>query len=227
MKENDLINQTKRRAIQYWYVDGTFELSFGGLSLLLALYFFALSKLENTTAGWLLNAGLILVMAVGGFAVNWLVMRLKEKVTFPRTGYIAFKRERGKKRIGALLLLGVVSGLAAALVVLGLINLSSDAIITVLNAAPRPLSLITGFSGLVFGAALVIVAIRTAIPRFYLAALLSLGIGAALMFTGLEVNLALTAYYFLMGITLLAMGGLIFWRYLRTTTPPVEVDHEQ
>ncbi|MEJ5224636.1 MAG: hypothetical protein WHV44_09280, partial [Anaerolineales bacterium] len=208
MKNNDLISQSKRRAIQYWYVDGTFELSFGGLSLLLALYFFALAKLEDTTFGWPLNAGLILVMAVGGFAVNWLVMRLKEKVTFPRTGYIAFKRERGKKRIGALLLLGVISGLAAALLAVALISLSSDAIITLLNAAPRPLSLITGFSGLVFGAALVIVAIRTALPRFYLAALLSLGIGAALMFSGLTMNLALSAYYVLIGIALLIMGAV-------------------
>lgn len=227
MKKTDLLTQTKRRAVQYWYVDGTFEFNFGGLCLLLALYFLALAKLQDTLAGWLLNAGLVLVLVFGGFGINWLVMRLKEKVTFPRTGYIALKRERGKKRIGMLLVVGILSGLTATLLTMGMVSLSTDVIITFIKAAPRPLSLMPAVSGVLFGLSLVIVAIRTAIPRFYLAALLSLGIGAALMYSGLDMNLGLTAYYVLMGITLLAMGGLTFWRYLRTTTPPTEADDGQ
>ena len=50
----DLV-KTKLRAIQYYYIDGTFEFTFGGLCLLLAGFFYLQSVVADSQSGSLLN----------------------------------------------------------------------------------------------------------------------------------------------------------------------------
>jgi MFS family permease len=207
---NDLKNP-QLRARQYFYVDGTFEFGFGLLSLLLAGYFFV----ETHVHGWLsaiVDVSLVLVMISGGFLVNLLTRKLKERVTYPRTGYISYRQDKQPKRVRRAMISIVIGGLVAALA-------------TVLVAAPhRPnLAVMPIFSGILFGLVLAIVAWRTAILRFYLLALLSAAVGIALSFSGLEDYPGLVAYYAATAVLLLFTGACVLRSYLRKNpVPPQE-----
>ena len=93
---NDL-KRSQLRAIQYFYADGSCEFAFGLFCLLLGVYFFV----ESHVRGWLslvLDASLVLVVLGGAWLTNRLVRQLKENITWPRTGYVAYTRQHGLRR---------------------------------------------------------------------------------------------------------------------------------
>jgi hypothetical protein len=208
MIKPDPTSQPQRRIIQYFYVDGSFEFGFGLLCLLLAGYFY----IETHVQGWLsaiIDVSLVLVMIGGGVLINLLVRKLKERVTYPRTGYISYRRERKPKQVRRAMISIVTGGLIAALA-------------TVLVAAPhRPnIAVMPIFSGVLFGLVLAIIGWRTAIPRFYLLAVLSAAVGIALSFSGLGDYPGLVAYYAATAVILLFTGACVLRSYLRKNPIP-------
>ena len=210
----DPLQNAQKRAFQYWYVDGTFEFSFGGICLILAAYFYVSHLLTDSWMGGLMMVFFILAMLGGGWLVNRLVMSMKERITFPRTGYVSFVRKTGFKRGKRALLLGGVSGLIAALMTLLLAN--------------RP----TGFdwmvtaSGLIFSAVVIYLGFRTGATRFFVNAAISFVLGIALGFANLPENLSLAVFYGLLGLALLIVGGISLWQYLRQNPQPAEAGDE-
>ncbi len=79
------LEQKQLRAMQYWYVDGTYEFNIGGICLALGLYFLALSKFEGSKFSDFLNVIMVLVFIGAIFLVSWLVRQLK---TNPLTTFI-------------------------------------------------------------------------------------------------------------------------------------------
>ena len=65
MNENKL-NKTYLRTIQYWFEDGIAELGIGGLFLLLGIYFYLQATLENGFLADLLSASFALIF-IGGW----------------------------------------------------------------------------------------------------------------------------------------------------------------
>jgi len=55
----DELKKSQLHAIQYFFVDGTFEFSFGGLCLVLAIYFFVQEAAPGTLLSAILNMGFI------------------------------------------------------------------------------------------------------------------------------------------------------------------------
>ena len=55
----DELKKSQLHAIQYFYVDGTFEFSFGGLCLVLAIYFFVQEAAPESLLSAILNMGFI------------------------------------------------------------------------------------------------------------------------------------------------------------------------
>ena len=123
------LDQKQLRAMQYWYVDGTYEFNMGGICLVLGIYFLALSKFESTKFADFLNVIMVLVFIGGIFLINWFIRQLKTRVTFPRTGYVSYKRERGLKRITRLIIVGLVAGIIAALGSLAIVDFSAEFLI--------------------------------------------------------------------------------------------------
>jgi hypothetical protein len=199
----DPIQNAQKRAFQYWYVDGTFEFSFGSISLLLAAYFYAQRLWAEAWFGSLLTAMFILILFGGGWLVRRLVMSMKERITFPRTGYIAFQRKTGSSRLKRMLLTGFVAATISALMTILLMNRPAGFDWTV--AAP----------GVFFGAVITYLGIRTGLARFYINAAASLGTSMALGFANLPEGLGLTSFYGILGVALLVVGGLSLWQYLR------------
>jgi hypothetical protein len=202
------------RAVRYWYVDGTFELAFGGLCLLLAVYFYAQAALADSWMAGLLSGLLVLVLIGGGYLVNRLTRALKERLTYPRTGFVSYQRERGMRRG-----LRIAVAFAGSALIAGLL---------VLFVAGRPngFEFMPGVTGLVFGAVIAFIGHRTALPRFYLLAALSLVFGAGLSVSGLSEGLDLAAFYGALSLVLFTFGGVTLWRYLRHNPGPAEAPDE-
>lgn len=210
---SDELKKSQQRAIQYFYSDGTFEFALGLLSLLLAVYFY----LEAHVQGWLstiVEASLVLVMISGAVLINRLIKRLKERLTWPRTGYVSYQRKKGVQR-GWGFAIGLVIGGVVAMVTTVLV-MTQD-----LKIAVMPL-----LSGLLFGILLVILGWRTSIPRFYLLALLSAVLGVALAYSRLENTVSLIAYYASITVVLLFTGTCVLRTFLRQNPIPKDSPDE-
>ena len=200
------LKESLLRAIQYFYVDGTYEFGFGLLCLILAGYFYA----EAHVSGWLsaiVDASLVLVMIGGGYLIQLLIRRLKERLTWPRTGYVSYQRKQGIQRgwrIGLVLVIGgVIGGVVASATTMLVMNQD-------IQIAVMPL-----ISGLLLGMVMVILGWRTSIPRFYIMALLSAALGVTLAYSGLENSVSLIAYYASLAVVQLFTGTCVLSNYLR------------
>ncbi len=198
----DDLKQSQLRTIQYFYVDGSFEFGFGLLCLILAVFFYA----ETSMHGWLaalVDSSLVLVMIGGAWLIRHLITLLKEKVTWPRTGYVTYSRQNGVKR-GWRIALGLGVGILVAITA------------TVLASTPRfHLNSMALLSGILLGLVLVFLGWRTSTLRFYLLALLSSLVGGVLAFSRVVDNVALAGYYLVFGLVLIGTGTCVLRAYLR------------
>ena len=205
----DDLKRPQLRAIQYFYVDGSFEFGFGLLCLILAVFFYA----ETHVHGWLsviVDSSLVLVMIGGAWLINRLIKKLKEQITWPRTGYVTYNRQEGYKR-GWRVALGMISG--------GLVAATVAVLVTIpgIHVAMMPL-----LSGFLLGIVMVVLGLRARLMRFYLLAGLSTLAGILMGYSGMENILALAVYYLIFGLLLFATGTWVLRVYLRQN--PATVD---
>jgi hypothetical protein len=207
---DDISKKTQLRAVQYFYVDGTFEFSMGGLCLLLGLYFYLQHRLTGSLVGEMMAPFFILVVLGGGWGINRLAMALKARLTFPRTGYVNYRAGQGlpprwRTALGGGL--GVlVSAFAGWLAV----------------RRPAGLDWLPLLTGLGFGLALGLFARRTALPRFYALAVVILAGGMAFSMLGLEQWAGLAGTYGGIGLLLVLTGAGVLYGYLRRNPLPQE-----
>jgi hypothetical protein len=194
------IQHIEQRTKRYWYIDGIAEIVMGGLSLILGAYFLLQVLLpEESLAAQLLTAGMALVVIGLVFLGRRIIAFTKERLTYPRTGYVSYKQPPASRRWIAA---------AAALVVASLAVLLSA-------KAPPVVAWVPLISGLLIGAALVYFSYKVSLGRIFILAILSLLLGLVLGFSGLEDILALAIYYALMGLALSVSGGLALSHNLR------------
>lgn len=191
----DQVDHIAGRTQAYYYVDGLPEIAVGLLLLaaggILQLWH---DFQEGGWLGGLLAAGAILLLVAGGFVAKQLVQSLKERLTYPRTGYAAFRNEPdpNAQRLWLVALFAVV-------------------IFTLLfpRAGELPLGI-----GIFLGAMLAYLGHRGQLRRFYFLAVgaVIVGIVAALWLD----EIAGTAALFVgTGVLLLISGAIVFLRYLR------------
>jgi Na+/melibiose symporter-like transporter len=198
----DELKKSQLHAIQYFFVDGTFEFSFGGLCLVLAIYFFVQEAAPESLLSAILNMGFIVVVLAGSLLINRLVQTIKERITYPRTGFVKYKREYGLKRTARLAISLVSGALISALIVIALMK------------SPHVMDWMPGMTGLFFAAVIAWIGYRSALPRFYLVALAVFLIGISLAISGLGDMLGLALVYGLTSLILFTSGGLTLWKYL-------------
>lgn len=207
----DDLDKARRHALQYGHVDGLMECAFGGLCLLLGLYFYFQELLPPGTLLYkILSVSLVLIVIGGSFLVNRLVTIAKERITYPRTGYIAYRQARGLNRWVRIVIVAGVSMLIAALLTLIFTRHIID------------LAWMPAVGGIVFGMGMLVVALRTALTRFYILSIVAVVIGAGLTFAGIGNTLSLAVYYLLFGLAIIISGGLTLRSYLRQAPPRTE-----
>jgi hypothetical protein len=212
----DELSKKQRHALQYWYVDGTFEFTFGGLCMVLGIYFYTQAAMPDTLLSNVLDMFFVLVVIGGAFLFNRLSMMLKERITFPRTGYVAYKSKPEPGRAVSLLIRGVVCALVAVVMVFLLTNRSNG------SGGLQGMDWMPAISATIFSVAWLFVGWRTALPRFYVIAVLSLLGGIVITIIRLSNNHGLAAYYGLMAAILFASGAIKLWGYLHENPAPKE-----
>jgi hypothetical protein len=200
----DNIQDTIQRTQRYWFSDGAYEIGMGILFTLLALSFFVMEWLNSFGYLGLIMGILQPVIFLAGFWLfNRLVRKFKEKITYPRTGYLVYPRRSGKRRLTAALISG---GTAAVLAV------SASIISDRLGGEIMPV-----ISGIIIAAAIVYLGIRFGLNRFYLMAVYIFICGALITLSGIQGINSTALFFGLMGIGWVFSGIWTLIHYLRVT----------
>jgi hypothetical protein len=204
---NDDLKKIQERATQYWYSDGLYELAFGTLCLVLALYFLAQTFLpkDNVLYPILISSFVIFILG-SGFLLARMINSVKARLTYPRTGYVAYQSKPRRTRWISFLLGMSIAAMMSILVVKDLISLS----------------MLPAITGLVFALVMLLLGFRTGLARFPLIGLVALLIGGALSKLGIGDNLGLCVFYGCIGLTFVLSGSCTLRSYLKKTTPTLE-----
>jgi hypothetical protein len=201
------VEQAPRRAFRYWFDDGLMEIGVG-LLFLAIMALFAVEGLSPDGSAWagFSAVGLPLVI-IGGMAVLGLALRaVKERLTFPRTGYVAYPRPAPARRILA-----------------GVIGAGVSLAIVWLFAARPSLQLALGaLQGAALGIVFLALGLRTGLVRLAIPGFVALAAGLVATLAGLGSSLGSALTFGLAGASTLLSGALVLAYYLRTTTPPAE-----
>ncbi len=205
------LNKTIRRSQQYWFDDGLVELLIGLLFIILGLLFWWQMTMASTrVAALIFGIGLPLAIILGALGLGWLLRWLKQRLVYPRTGYVTYQKPSRKQRNFSWLL----GGLVGIFMVVAVTQLD----LTELTAA---------FIGAGIGIGLFMIGVRIGLMRFHLLAVWSVAVGVVISFADVAETLAATLALALVGLGLVVSGGLSFWRYWQNSEPgndePAEV----
>lgn len=201
-----VVDRARRRSRRYWYEDGLAEIAFGAVFLSIGALFLAEALLPAETVPPNFSPlGLVVVVVGGGLIARWLVTLAKERLTYPRTGYVAYPRGGGTRRRAATVAVG-----AAVAVAVG----------SLLALAPESVEWIPLIQGGLIGGALLFWGHWLGLGRFYILAVCSLALGIAASLFGLGEVLGSAAYFAGLGGGLVLSGALTLRDYLRRTRPP-------
>ena len=201
------IEKIEKRTAQSFYDDGLVEIAVGLILVLLSAYFYSQTVIPKDSSINAVLLGLfIIVLVSSNFLVSRFVRFFKRLITYPRTGYVAFKKkEPSPKRR------------AAAAIAAGLIG-ASVAVLYGLSSSVR--TLMPAINGFLFGIGVFFIANRIGVLRFYLLAVASSIIGVAIAAAGVEELKGFFFYYIFFGVSVLISGLAALVVYLHRTPRP-------
>jgi len=205
IKIENIIRNTRK----YWYVDGLSEIAGGLIIFAVGLTYWLVSTLENISIkAVLLMVALPAVIIIGSLIVRKYLPNIKERITYPRTGYLTFRKPPRNRRLKRALIVGMVAGLIGALVTMVSSRLPDNY-----------LPLLSSVFLFIFS---IYIAYQTAVSRFYVIGLLMVLLGAAISFMTFENVLPYTLFFSGVGIIWIISGVITLLRYLRNTSPQSE-----
>jgi hypothetical protein len=206
---HDQIDEYAKRTMRYWYVDGLAEIAVGGVVILLALVFLIGGIMEpGPTTDFFLALGQPVIVLVGALAARKIVGKIKEQVTYPRTGYVAYRQPRSRRGIR---LVALTIGIAAVFgVIFGVI---ANLITT---------RWIPGISGAVIALLLAYLAYQNGIRRFYYMAMYTLFLGLLVVSVGAPDAYTSSLFFGGFGLGWIVSGTVTLRHYLHTTKPASE-----
>ncbi len=196
------------RAYAQWLKDGIYEIGIGilfaGVGTLRAIIHFAGYK---SAAYYWLSAALLVFMIGCGWGFGRIGKALKERITYPRTGFMAFKPySYNYKRILVLLIFaGVLGG-----------------VVGVLATQPNQQEIggiVPITQGIVGAIVFTYAAKRVEVKRFYYLAAFSVGSGLVIGKLGVGVVLGLSFFYLSIGLAMVVSGWVALMKYIRSHEP--------
>ncbi len=210
MESANEIKNVMRRTQRYWFEDGFYDMGFGAFILAIGLFFVAEALTPPGSPLWLVwGLGGPVLLIGGAFIMAKAVRSLKERITYPRTGYVSYERPHGTSRVVRALAAGLVSaGIAAAIIV------------TQRNWLT--LSVIFGF---VYAAVLMYLGLRFSLARYMALSLWSLLLGLALAPLSLPMEPAGAIFHLGTGAAWVLAGWLTYRHYIARAPLPQEGDN--
>jgi len=201
----DVLRNTRR----YWFIDGLSEITGGVIIIIIALsYRFVFLMQDSLTRTMLLLIGQPALILLSTYFARKFIMILKEKITYPRTGFLKFRAVKPNKRIQRILLVILIAG-GVSIFISFMASMIPDRFLPVISSI-----FIAAYSW--------ILGYFNGVRRFYLIAILIVIFGAFISWVNL--NGSLPYIYLLSGIGAIWMiaGGWTLIRYMRQTKPVQE-----
>ncbi len=191
------INQVIRQTYRYFYEDGLVEMALGLLFVVVGgLLFVWQATTTSAVAAVVLAIGLPLLVIGASLFFRRVIRQLKERITFPRTGYVTYRQD--KRDGGRWLIMGAAVALMIAVVFL-----------------PESFNRMQFMVGSLLGAVLIYMGYRVSVWRFYLIGVLAVALGVGLTLLKLEEVTAIAFLFIASGLVLLVAGALALMVYLR------------
>jgi len=202
---------TLNRAYAHWIQDGIFEIGLGilltGVGTLRAIIHFAGDK---SAAYYWLVGGLLVFMIGCGWGFNRIGKSLKARITYPRTGYTAFKPfSFNYKSILAILALFIIAGIFGG--TLGWLSTQPN--------QQKMGVFVPIVMGIYWALAFTYAARRVGVKRLYYLAVIFVVIGLAIGALGVGVVLGVSFFYLSIGLALVVTGCVALVQYLRSHEP--------
>lgn len=210
MAQIDPLKDVTRRTERYWYEDGLWEISFGLVYAAMAGYYILVQRL-----GWfqlvgplsLITPFMQVIVMLGIFWIGGkLVKYLKEHITYPRTGYVSYRKPATQSRIRRIFLAGLISAVVAAVVA------TMASFSTLQNQMPLIVSL-------PMAGALVYLGHRFGLLRMYVIAALMVLAGYIVSMLALDRDTVIGLFFGVLAVLLIVSGLLTLTVYLIRTRP--------
>jgi hypothetical protein len=207
------IEKIEKRAVQSFYDDGLGEIALGPILLLLGGVFIAQTIVREKSAVYqALGILSMIVVLAAGLLTGRIVRFLKRRITYLRTGYVAFKKkEKSPKR-------RAVAGIVAAI-----IGASAAALF---QLSPSVNTLFPAVNGLLFAVAVFFFAHKVGLTRFYVLAAAAAVIGIVIAAAGIGEIRGIGLFYILYGAAITMSGVATLIAYLRRYPRSDAVDLE-
>ncbi len=214
------IQETQKRITRYDYVDGTPDMSFGGLFLLMTICFTIFAAFPRFAGSIFAVIIVWVVFAGGGILLGWLPQKLKERVTYPRTGYVNMKSQGRPIKTSTKLLIRI--GLPLLTIVL--------LVILFLNRSKFPAQNPTaatymnpGLMGFLFNVILAILGWKIRLWRYFVISAAGLLLSILFLFRVPSGNLGMALLSGMMSLIMFISGVATFWKYLHNNPSPQNV----
>lgn len=210
----DQIDVIIKKTQRYWYVDGLSEIGAGVVIFLSGLFYLLVWRLPLQEAkALLLGLGMPLLIIAGCVGVRWLVGQAKERITYPRTGYIEYRRPKSGRRWVVGLVAGVISAGTTAILI---------------NFMPAVLErFIIAFTGVLVFFSLSLLSLRVGVWRLMGAGAAALAGGLAASWLDLPYPLNIALFLCAFGSAFLVSGGLTLRNYLARTRLPAQENEDE
>ena len=199
---------TLNRAYAHWIQDGIFEIGLGilltGVGTLRAIIHFAG---EKSAAYYWLSGGLLLFMIGCGWGFSRIGKSLKARITYPRTGYTAFKTYSFNYK--SILVLFIFTGILGG--TLGWLSTQPN--------QQKMGVFVPIVMGIYWALAFTYAAQRVGVKRLYYLAAIFVVIGLAIGALGVGIVLGVSFFYLSIGLALVVTGCVALVQYLRSHEP--------
>lgn len=204
------ISNAALRSRRHWFDDGIWEIAIGIIFATLGVYFALETAVAATVsrrgvvANVLLNLLLPVIVIVAALLGRRLIHRAKERLVYPRAGFVRYRRTRQRPKW----LSGVIGGVVAALMVV------------LVRSAPGVEAWIPAAVGLLFAAGAFWLSRFSGVPRiFWLGIVAALaGVVVSLFHSSAVIDGAL--FYGTVGLAMITSGAVAVRRFLREAPPP-------
>jgi hypothetical protein len=201
---NDL-DKLAKRPIQYWFEDGLGELLVATLFLLLGILFTIEGLATNPTVIRVSAIAGMIMMIGGAWLGRPLLRKMKERWTYPRTGYVAFRKPKRSRRGLNLIVILLVTFLVVWLVT---------------QVPDTKIALTPLIEGIAVGGFYIYQAYQSSLNRFYFLGAFGLILGTVLSLAGLGNLVGGGVFFIVFAVAMLISGSLTLRTYLQITRLP-------
>jgi hypothetical protein len=204
MQSKDVnLKKITKRPLQYWFQDGIGEFATGALYFLIGINFYLQASIKSPINKVLLSLLSVIIIGGGVIITRKLIGRIKEYITYPRTGYVSYPKRPRKTKIAILI---------ASLVALAILSIFLGKSSNSFDWTPIVISFICG-------ALLLYQAVQTGVFRLYIESILAIFIGIVIAFPKTDGMFSSGIFFISFGLVLMIGGGCAFVYYFKKSSP--------